>query len=929
MKLQKILVFLFTVSVTGLACSADTLYQAFQTPPAEARPFVRWWWNGDCVTEHEIDRELNLLKDAGIGGVEINPIAMPAGSKPTGAKTLKWLSPEWNQMVKAAVEGTDSRGMLADIIVGSGWPFGGRFLKSGEMIQAVGLNRKVLSGPESFTAGLNDLMKPPQVRVKVENASLPKLLFLRLVPEKAAGIQECLDLTDKVTADGTVAFDIPAGRHSLYIGTWQEGFTAVVHGAPGADGQVLNHLNKTAVRQYLQRLSASLGPALGGKLGDGLRALFCDSIELSGVNWTSDFPMAFKQRRGYDLEPWLPFVLYDPHHGYQGQLPENPHFADNIRRARYDFNKTFVELFHERFIKSFHAWCRDNNAKSRYQAYGSPSLMGMLGGYLIPDIPEGDTWIYHPTSSVGIPLDDIRYAVWNKYAASGAHLAGKSLVGCEAMTNTQGVFRATLEYIKQATDLNFITGVNHNILHGFNYSPPEAGFPGWVRYGTYFNEHNPWWPYLRYWSDYTARLCAVFQNSKPKAEVAILGPTPDVWSRHGVTRSYFIETPWYLHRIWQAVHQNGCSADYLNGWVLQNATFKNGQICFGPMTYDILLVASVESLEPATAAALQRYAAGGGKIAFVERAPGRSPGLLNAGENDLKVQLAIRKTLTTDPTRVTIVHEPQKENLTQWMQRLLAAFNVTPPVTITPTDPRLFHIHHRQNNRDIFFFTNLNRDRAVRFSARFNTADKTPWKWNPETGRRCIFAWQGSKNRLKIDLQPLESLLLVFEPDLTGRPTPREAVNRTDFITLDTTWQLELQPVQGKAVTLTLDKLPDLGKSKDPILNTFGGTLIYYTQFDVPDTEHNVLSLGTVHGLSDVTLNGKHLGVRWYGRDEYDVKNILRPGANTLEVKVPTVLANYCRALKDNPTAQRWTKNSKPASVGLLGPVCLLKQKPN
>ena len=45
---------------------ADELWKRFQNPPAEARPFVRWWWNGNRVTEVEILRELDLLEAAGI-----------------------------------------------------------------------------------------------------------------------------------------------------------------------------------------------------------------------------------------------------------------------------------------------------------------------------------------------------------------------------------------------------------------------------------------------------------------------------------------------------------------------------------------------------------------------------------------------------------------------------------------------------------------------------------------------------------------------------------------------------------------------------------------------------------------------------------------------------------------------------------------------
>ena len=88
-------------------------------------------------------------------------------------------------------------------------------------------------------------------------------------------------------------------------------------------------------------------------------------------------------------------------------------------------------------------------------------------------------------------------------------------------------FMATLENIKVAGDQSNISGVNHSILHGFNYSPPEAPFPGWVRYGTFFNERNTWWPYFRHWSDYKARISYLLQNATPRANVAILQPLTD------------------------------------------------------------------------------------------------------------------------------------------------------------------------------------------------------------------------------------------------------------------------------------------------------------------------------------------------------------------------------------------------------------------
>ena len=70
----------------------DELFRTFQQPPAAARPFVRWWWNGDKLTEKEIVRELGLLHTAGIGGVEVNPIRFPNPDDPLGIPEIEWLS---------------------------------------------------------------------------------------------------------------------------------------------------------------------------------------------------------------------------------------------------------------------------------------------------------------------------------------------------------------------------------------------------------------------------------------------------------------------------------------------------------------------------------------------------------------------------------------------------------------------------------------------------------------------------------------------------------------------------------------------------------------------------------------------------------------------------------------------------------------------
>ena len=73
-------------------------------------------------------RELDVLRAAGIGGVEINPIKFPAEADPLQTRALVWLSDEWIETLRVVLKGAKELDLTCDMIVGSGWPYGGEFL---------------------------------------------------------------------------------------------------------------------------------------------------------------------------------------------------------------------------------------------------------------------------------------------------------------------------------------------------------------------------------------------------------------------------------------------------------------------------------------------------------------------------------------------------------------------------------------------------------------------------------------------------------------------------------------------------------------------------------------------------------------------------------------------------------------------------------
>lgn len=892
----------------------DHLFEVFKTTPTHARPFFRWWWNGNHLTKTEISRELQLMHDHGFGGVEINPIGMPETVKNPVGKPLTWLSEEWIGMLQHASVVSKKLGMTVDLIVGTGWPFGGEFLSPGETIQ--GIRQKVieLEGPGTKRIDLPHFQDGGNARVEQ----------VKLFPHGASSLSEAIDLTGRVAGQRSVELNLRKGKYKLYILTWHNTFRTVHLGAKGGAGPVLDHFNKYAVEHYLNHMSDQLNRYLPGGMGAHIRSMFCDSIELEGANWTGDLPEEFIKRNGYDIRPYLSLLL-DDHPDIA------PGFEKELRRVRYNHRQLLADLLTERFILPFHKWCHANGTLSRYQAYGYPSIYtDLLDGYLIPDIPEGDQWLFNDGWQPYTDIDRIRYAIFNKYASSGGHLRGRKVVSSEAMTNTSGVFEASLEYIKQATDINFCSGVNHLVLHGFNYSPPEAGFPGWVRFGTYFSEHNPWWPYIKHWSDYAGRLSGVFQEVTPVSHIAILGPVADIWSDYGFDRNPFLLKPWYLHALWQAFGHTGILSDYISEQVLSEATVKDGKISIGQMDYQAILLCDMNTITPKTAVKIRALTGQGAKIITLGNLPALSPGLANATNRDESV----RKEMEQAEKSGLMHHAAPGKNeqaspaaLLQWARQLTRKAKIRSGVIIDPPPSELFYNQFRYGPSDLYFFANTSRNKTLSFTVVFSGSGKHLWLWNAENGTRQ--ALQSDKNgRLTLKLSPLASKLVVLDGE---KPNELQEDKRSPeklksvAIQAEDGWRLTFHPVDGANYVVQLPELKDLKQIEG--LENFAGTIDYTAEFYVDDASAIYLDAGVVKETAEVKINDRAAGLRWWGRDPVNINGLLKQGKNKIEIKVTTLLFNLMRTREKDPVAMFWIGRSRtksPLPAGLIGPVELL-----
>lgn len=941
--------------------STEHLYQVFQQPASEYRPFVRWWWNGDKVEADELVRELRLLKEAGIGGVEINPIAFPTYCDSLGKPSLQWLSPEWINMLKVCFDEAKQLDITCDLLVGSGWPFGAEFLKEDERAQIVVNYAEAVTGPTTLTIIRDSLCEKAMPKVSSPyKGNTKELMMLRLYPNPASSVDDCITIWSALRraqepslADSIITIEVPEGEYTLAALVKIKGFLEVINGAPGAAGPVLDHFNSEAVNRYLYNMSDKIEAQIGPLKGN-IRALFTDSMELEGANWTSDMAEEFQKRYGYDITEWLPFILFKIGSmgsalNYDPVIPVTDEFQKQIQRARYDFEDFKAQLMTERFTQTYLNWCHQLGVKARAQAYGRGFYpLENAIGY---DIPEGESWttnwLKHKPGEEMSETDYRRgraYTMVNKFVSSAAHLADNRTISCEEMTNTYTVFNMSLEQLKIGGDQSAMSGVTHSVFHGFNYSPNhEAKFPGWVRYGAYYSENNNWWPYFKYYNDYKARLSYALQHGTYYADIAILNPENDMWSTIGMQNEPFPNTTRapYKTLIWEAINKCGGGVDYVSENIINQSDIKKGNLCFNERKYNTLMLLDVESLHPETAEQLLRFVETGGKILCIDTIPYQSLGMpQHHQENDSLVKATMEKIMQHKDQFIFV--EPPKEGFIAWYDSLMQAEQLPHYVNIESPDPYVMQNRYTtEDGSEMILLSNSHRYNEHQTRITFSKAlthKRHAQVWDLQTGKRYSLPLD-EDDSYTFDFGPVESVLIVFEKTNKSLNLPNwiplhSVINDMSPTDLSKDWDVTLyHSLLNDTTTTHFDTLFDLKDSE--AFQHFCGTIIYRKTIDISrDAAHHVstmttLDLGLVEGISEVFVNGQSIGVQYFGRRIYDLTDYLQEDENDLEVRMTTTMGNYLKTLSREESPTTWVYVNHPRRdqplqpQGLLGPVKL------
>ena len=875
---------LLAIVLIGGSIQVSPLYGGELSWPStfpHTKPWTRWWWQGNAVSEEGIKRHLDEFARIGIGGVEITSIY---GVKGMEDSFIPYLSEEYMRVLRVTADYAQHHHMGVDIPPGSGWRCGGPWMTLDDADAQVVIEEQEVKSGEVVSLAFED---SPQALMAF-SASGDKIDLLSLINQQKE-------------------WKVPQGQWILYTVTQKWSGARVKRPSIGGEGYSFNPYSRRSTAVMLEPFTAAFDVFPDSLVGD----LFHDSFEYSG-DWCDTFFDEFEQRRGYRLQDVLP------------QFSGNGD-PEIVKRVKCDYRETLSDLVLDNFLLPLKQWANNKGWNLRNQSHGSPA--NLLDLYAAVDVPETEIFRF----------DHDRRVL--KFASSPAHILGKSLVSSESYTWQDEHFTVTLDTLKRSTDLLFSCGINHIFFHGTTYSPESADWPGWVFYAsTQINPQNPWWEDLAALNEYITRCQSMLQTAEPDNDVLVYWPVYDYWSdEEGLRKSCTVHhNDWISQNgagyVAEKLQDAGVSYDFISDHLLTLASVNNSSIVLPGADYQALILPDCEYIPIETMNTVLKLAEAGARI-FLESIPQNVPGLHNRQIRQ-KVLGEMLRSISPDSSGVC----RYGEGLFIYPQDLIStlATQDVPGEPCAAFDLQWLRKKHDQGH--LYFFANVGGDfdDYLPLKGDFHSAAI----YDPLTGDIGLAEMRTSGDhavRLQLDAGK-SCFVKTFRKTVRGEPRPYFQLS-DQSLPLTGEWQVTFTrggPVLPDAyVTDRLESWTDNG---DAETRRFSGTAHYQLRFDAPGTNQRfyILDLGAVAHSVRIVLNDQELATLFARPFRLPVQ--LKDHDNQLELYVTNLAANRIRDLDRRGVEWRIfhdinfvnieyqpfdASNWEVRESGLLGPVTL------
>lgn len=656
---------------------------AFQTPPPEYG-LVHWAiWGGE-LTEARIVRELDQLKANGISVIVIGPAR---GISP------RYLSPEYFERIRFAVEELRRRGMRAWIADEGTYPSGFAGGKISSDYPA--LRMQGLAAAERIEVPVGQTLSR-----KLSPQTLGALAVNRSDNPSLA-----LD-----TSSGELRWTAPEGPWEVLLiqPQFRTSPTRYVHhptGGKDTTNSLIDYLNPEATRAFLTTTHEEYKKYFGAEFGKTVLGFFGDEPDFSDfIPWTPRMLAEFQQRKGYDIELYLPWF-------FSARMPEE------AQRAKADYWDVWSDLFRDNFFKVQADWCARNNMEYLVHLNHEELMMWLVRS-------EGD--FFKCMRYVQVPgVDNLGQtgpgivADFPKLAGSAAHLFGRP----RAWTEEGGGFgrAGSPERARWVFDHQLVRGINLLWIRGLTTSSPEP-LAAFIRYGN--------------------RASYLMSIGRPAAEIALYHPTTSLWLGDEDANRSTLE-------ITQQLMEQQRDFDFVDEqslaslMSLEGGAFKN----LSGQSYRAVVIPSSSVISRDALELLRVFAKLGGQVVFLGRTP----------------SLVVDKTFLKaggPPDLSWATLEPSG----QVTPRVLEALP-PPDVALDRPCPALKYMHRSWRDADLYFFFNesgekQSRTALVAGSGRAQLWDAATGRIDAQAGAPVV----GGSLPVPLAFEPYESKFIVIGP---------------------------------------------------------------------------------------------------------------------------------------------------------------------
>ena len=727
---------------------------AFRRPNRDFGILPFWFLNGELDPD-EMRFQLRELRDKGMHGVVFHG---------RYGLELPYLSDAYLDRIRLGVTEANRLGLAAWIYDEMNWPSGTadkRVLKA-----RPDLAQRYLECV-SFT-----ITGPWFMCLTGEDSRY--LDFQRSTPVAAFAIGSdgrVVDLTRNLSFSKVVPWEVPPG-------SWR-----LCYMVEKRAEYYIDALDPEATAEFLRLGYAPYLEALGGgdrdRDGRSLVGFYSDEPAMhyfltAGDNpivpWTKNMFRRFAERNGYDLRSRLIDLFFD--------------VRPDAARTRHDFYSTTTELYSRAYYHQIRDWCREHGVLFTAHLLYEEWLRAMVRveGNLFRHYEQMDvTAVDHLYPVIGTREQPDQHVAM-KVASSAAHHTGSPRLICESFG---GIFMdATMQRMKWIADWEYVLGVNLLNPHGFHYTFEGARKRDWPP--SMFYQY-PWWPWYGEFSAYISRTSELLSGGRHVAKVAVLWPINAMFASYlpqtRTPQSQAVEHG--LNVLTDTLLRLHHDFDYLDEEVLATAEVDGGRVRVADEDYELVVVPPMAHVRAATLDALERFAAGGGKVLGVLLAPGAALGpdgledaggrleaLLGAPAGGGGGGFALSRRdhpgggagafLAGDLSVLSEAPGPGRDGLAAALAEAVGSL-IEPDIDIS--NPEVFAVHRRRDGGDLYFLVNTTFE-AQSMRVRL-PGDPEVALWDPTSGdtRPAGAGRENGWTTFDLTLPPVGSVFVV-----TGAP---------------------------------------------------------------------------------------------------------------------------------------------------------------